>query len=83
MSWSGSSLALAAALGAPPAPQLTRSDFLLWKALVMPAFRGANVMGLIDGTDRAPSKTVEGKDSEKEKTQVENRAFVAWIARDQ
>jgi hypothetical protein len=54
-----SSSALAAALGAPPAQQLTRGNFLLWKALDLPAFSGANVMQLLDGSDRAPAKTIE------------------------
>jgi hypothetical protein len=78
-----SSSALAAALGAPPAQQLTRSNFLLWKALVLPAFRGANVMSHLDGSDRAPAKTVEVEDSEKNKTQVPNPAYIDWMARDQ
>jgi hypothetical protein len=78
-----SSSALAAALGAPPAQQLTRSNFLLWKALVLPAFRGANVMDLLDGSDKAPSKTVEVEDSEKNKVTVPNSAYVDWMAKDQ
>jgi hypothetical protein len=55
----------------------------LWKALVIPAFRGANVMTLLEGTDIAPAKTVEAEDSAKNKVQVENPAYVAWLARDQ
>jgi hypothetical protein len=47
MSSSGSQSALAAALGTPPAQQLNRNNFMLWKALVTPAFRGANVMALL------------------------------------
>jgi hypothetical protein len=67
MSSSGSQLALAAALGTPPAQQLNRNNFLLWRALVIPAFRGANVMALLQGTDIAPAKTVEAQDSAKNK----------------
>jgi hypothetical protein len=78
-----SSSALAAALGTPPAQQLTQNNLLLWKALVLPAFRGANVMPLLQGTDHAPAKTVEVEDAEKKKLQVENPAYVTWIARDQ
>jgi hypothetical protein len=40
-------------------------------------------MGLLDGSDRAPAKIIEVEDSEKKKIQVENSAYVAWIARDQ
>jgi hypothetical protein len=83
MSSSSSSSGLATALGSPPTQLLTRSNFLLWQALIVPAFRGANVMGLLDGTDRAPVKTIDSENSEKEKIKVENPAYVAWIARDQ
>jgi hypothetical protein len=51
--------------------------------LVVPAFRGANVMALLDGTNQAPAKTIEVEDSNKKKIQVENPAYVTWIARDQ
>ncbi|KAK1679020.1 hypothetical protein QYE76_039868 [Lolium multiflorum] len=78
-----SSSALAAALGAPPAQQLTRNNFLLWKALVLPAFRGANVMALLDGSDQAPARIIEVEDSEKNKSKVPNPAYIEWMARDQ
>ncbi|KAK1695102.1 hypothetical protein QYE76_011799 [Lolium multiflorum] len=83
MSSSSSTSGLATALGSPPTQVLTRSNYLLWQALIVPAFRGANVMGLLDGSDRAPAKIIEVEDSEKKKIQVENSAYVAWIARDQ
>jgi hypothetical protein len=72
MSSSTSTMALAAALGAPPAQLLTRKNFLAWNALVLPTFRG--VMGLLDGSDRAPTETVETDGPNKEKTYVENPA---------
>jgi hypothetical protein len=56
---------------------------LLWKALVLPAFRGANVMDLLDGSDKAPARTIEVEDSEKNKTRVPNPAHIEWMARDQ
>jgi hypothetical protein len=83
ISSSSASSGLVAALGAPPAQRLTRSNFLLWKALVLPAFRGANVMSLLEGTDRAPPKLIEVEDADKKKISVENPAYVTWMARDQ
>jgi hypothetical protein len=83
MSSSSSSSGLVAALGAPPTQQLTRGNFLLWKALVLPAFRGANTMSLLEGTDRAPAKIIEVEDADKKKIHVENLTYVASIARDQ
>ncbi|KAK1697942.1 hypothetical protein QYE76_014639 [Lolium multiflorum] len=74
---------LSSALGAPPAQQLTRGNFLLCKALVFPAFRGANVMALLEGTNVAPVKTIEAEDADHKKVQVENSAYVTWLARDQ
>ena len=38
-------------------------------------------MGLPDGTDKAPPKTVESEDKEGEK--ISNPAYAAWMARDQ
>jgi hypothetical protein len=40
-------------------------------------------MALLDGTNQAPAKTIEVEDSNKKKIQVENPAYVTWIARDQ
>jgi hypothetical protein len=68
---------LVTALGSPPAQPLTWANYLLWKALVIPAFHGANVMGLLDGTDAAPPKTVEVEDSNKNKVQAPNPDYVA------
>jgi hypothetical protein len=73
---------LTAALGAPPAQHLTRGNFLLWKALVFPAFCGANVMALLEGKDVAPAKMVEIEDADHKKIQVENPSFVMWLASD-
>jgi hypothetical protein len=34
---------------------------------VIPAFRGGNVMALLDGTDQAPAKMIEVEDSNQKK----------------
>jgi hypothetical protein len=83
MSSSTSTAALVVVLGTPPAQHLTRSNFLLWKALVFPAFHGAHVMGLLDSTDRALPKIVESEDADKKKILTPNPAYAAWMARDQ
>ncbi|KAK1696039.1 hypothetical protein QYE76_012736 [Lolium multiflorum] len=74
---------LAAALGSPPTEKLTRQNHLFWKTQVLPALRGAQVLGLLDGSDAAPSKTLEVEDSEKQKSTVPNEAYAVWLARDQ
>jgi hypothetical protein len=39
--------------------------------------------GLLDGTDRAPSETMEVEDEKGKKVEVENPTYAAWIERDQ
>jgi hypothetical protein len=79
---SSSSLTLTTALGTSPTQTLNRTNHLAWKALVLPAFRGAHVMGLLDGTDYAPYETMELEDEKGKKVKVENLAYAAWIERD-
>jgi hypothetical protein len=69
------STSLAAALGAPPTEKLTLANYLYWKAQVLPAVRGAEAMGLLDGTNTAPAKTMEAEDSEKKKIVIPNPAY--------
>ena len=52
-------------LGALPSEKLTKTNFILWKAQVMPGLRGAQVTGLLDGSDAAPPKTVQQQQADK------------------
>jgi hypothetical protein len=78
-----SSLTPTAALGTSPTQTLNRTNHLEWKASILSAFRGARVMGLLDGTDRAPSETMELEDEKGKKVEVENTVYAAWIEHDQ
>jgi hypothetical protein len=80
---SSSATSLAAALGAPPTQLLTRENALVWKALVVPALRGACVLELVEGSDEAPVKFLETEDVNKKKVTVQNPEYTSWIARDQ
>ncbi|KAK1693081.1 hypothetical protein QYE76_009778 [Lolium multiflorum] len=80
---SSSATVLAAALGAPPTQLLTQENVLVWKALVIPALRGACVLNLVEGRDKAPVETLDVEDADKQKTTVVNPAYATWIARDQ
>jgi hypothetical protein len=64
---SSSSISAPAQLGSI-SEKLTRDNYLLWKAQFLPAVRGAQLMGILEGSDREPPKTIEvtGKDSKKE-----------------
>jgi hypothetical protein len=80
---SSSATVLAAALGAPPAQLLTRDNALVWKALVVPALRGARVLDLVEGSEGAPVEKLEAEDENKNKVTIENLEYASWITRDQ
>ncbi|KAK1596481.1 hypothetical protein QYE76_007619 [Lolium multiflorum] len=75
--------ALASALGHPPPEKLSRENHLFWKAQVLPALRGAQVMGLLDGTDPAPLTTLKVLDDDKKEISIPNPDYDSWLARDQ
>ena len=66
-------------LGPPVSEKLTRDNFLLWKAQVLPPIRGAQLEDIFDGTDLAPAKTIE----DDKKQVVPNSAYSIWLAKDQ
>jgi hypothetical protein len=74
-------------LGEPPSEKLMRANYPLWRAQVLPAIRGAQLIGLLDGTDAAPAKTllVAPADSDKDGTPktVPNPEYGSWLSRDQ
>jgi hypothetical protein len=78
-----SATALAAALGTPPSQPLTRENALVWKALVIPALRGARVLDLVEGNEEAPAEFLETEDVNNKKVTILNPAYEAWISRDQ
>jgi hypothetical protein len=80
---SSSNNGLAVALGTPSAQKLTRGNFLFWKTLTFPALCVTQAVGLLDGTDSAPTKTLEAEDQDKEKIQIHKPAYAAWVSRDQ
>ena len=78
-----SSSAVVLNLGAPPTEKLARGNYLLWKAQVMPALRGAQVTGLLDGSDAAPPKTVEVTKADKTTAIEPNPLYGPWLSKDQ
>jgi hypothetical protein len=53
-----SSTGTAINLGALPSEKLTRFNFPMWRAQILPAIRGAQLVGILDGSDAAPAKTL-------------------------
>jgi hypothetical protein len=80
---SASITTLAAALGSAPSQLLTRDNALIWKALVIPALRGAHVLDLVEGSEKPPEKLLETEDINKKKVTIPNPEYAAWISRDQ
>ncbi|XP_071678482.1 uncharacterized protein [Lolium perenne] len=74
-------------LGLPPREQLTRDNHPLWRSQVLPAIRGAQLVGLLDGTDAAPPEQIEIAPADKtvdtEAKMGPNPAYAAWLSRDQ
>jgi hypothetical protein len=72
-------------LGAPPSEKLTRTNYPIWRAQILPAIRGAQQVGLLDGSDAAPAKLLPqaSADKEKEPSFVPNPEYATWLVRDQ
>jgi hypothetical protein len=66
--------------------KLTPDNILVWKAVVLPAVRGARLFGYLDGSVKAPPEKIiveklnDGKTVEEEE---ENPLYAAWIEKDQ
>ncbi|KAF0904762.1 hypothetical protein E2562_037002 [Oryza meyeriana var. granulata] len=83
---SSSTLASSAVLGHPISEKLSRDNFLVWRAQVLRAVRGAQLTGYLDGTKEVPSPTitVEKKVGDQVvKELVNNPAYTQWIVQDQ
>jgi hypothetical protein len=66
MTGSSSTPNIPASLSILVSGKLTRENFHLWHAQVLPAIRAAQLEGFIDGTERVSTKTLEvEKDSKK------------------
>ena len=66
-----------ASLGSPPQEKLTRGNFLLWKAVVLPQIKGAHMEHHLDAKSPAPPPTLTiTKDGKEE--QIANFANTLW-----
>ena len=80
MASSSNSLIATNAIGHPVTERLTKTNYPLWKLQVLPALRGAQLIGYVDGTVQAPAVEI---DDDKEKKKVPNPAYVQWLTQDQ
>jgi hypothetical protein len=82
MTGSSSTPNIPASLSILVSGKLTRENFHLWRAQVLPAIRAAQLEGFIDGTERVSTKTLEvEKDSKK--VLFSNPDYATWCVCDQ
>jgi hypothetical protein len=63
--------------------QLTKENYLLWRAQVMQAIRPAELEGFLNGDEKSPAKTLITKDDKGNNVHQHNPAYSQWVARDQ
>ena len=83
MASTSSNAAVLSSLGPQVSEKLTRDNYILWKAQVLPPIRGAQLEGILDGTTQAPPKTIEIIKDDKTKEIVPNKLYATWVAQDQ
>jgi hypothetical protein len=62
--------------------KLTLDNFLIWKAQVLPAVRGAQLMEFLEGTKVKPDEFITIDKPDKSKERVPNPACTTWLTQD-
>jgi hypothetical protein len=62
--------------------RLGKGNFILWQTQVLPAVKGARLMGYLDGSTEAPDEEISVKKGEEVITET-NPAYEDWEAQDQ
>lgn len=62
--------------------KLTRTNFLLWKAQVVPILRGVQLFGYLDGTIPKPAAKITTEAGENV-AEVDNPQYALWFVQDQ
>lgn len=76
---------ISALLSHPVAEKISRENFALWQAQVLPTIRSTQLLGILEGKVPALAETVEIEDpADKAKTKESTDLdYVAWLAQDQ
>jgi hypothetical protein len=77
-----SSSSVPASLSIPVSEKLTRDNYRLWRAQVLPVIRVAQLQGFIEGIEKEPEKTLENEKDSK-KVVILNPDHAVWRVRDQ
>jgi hypothetical protein len=69
----------------PISEKLVRGNYVVWKAQVLVVLRGAQLVGFLDGTNKAPAEKLKIKKgtTEEEEQDVSNPVFDVWKAQEQ
>jgi hypothetical protein len=82
MASSSSAPAVSTSLFITVSEKLTRDNFHLWCAQVLTAIHASQLEGFIDGSNKAPEKTIE-VEKESKTLVVSNLDYAIWCVRDQ
>ena len=74
---------LSSPLGLPISEKLSKNNLQLWKLQVLPAIRGAQLLGYLDGSEVAPDKEIAVIDENKKEGKAPNPEYARWVATDQ
>lgn len=66
----------------PITEKLIRTNYVMWRAKIMPSIRAAQLEGVLTGADPEPLATITNKSGDTSST-VPNPEYARWIARDQ
>ncbi|KAK1621013.1 hypothetical protein QYE76_026530 [Lolium multiflorum] len=77
---SSSSMTDKSSLNALVSEKITRDNFLLWQAQVLPDIRGAQLYG---SCTPAPEKLLKSKDADGKEVTIPNPEYARWISHDQ
>ena len=68
-------------LGLPVSKKITRKNFVRWKAQVLPVIRGRQLVGLLDGSIKAPEPMAIVVAEDKYKTTIVNSMYELGLSR--
>jgi hypothetical protein len=84
VSCSSSTTTVPSAFSMQISEKLTKSNYLLWHAQVIPAIRAAaKLEGFLTCAEKTPSKIITSKDDKGQVVEEHNPAYSQWVARDQ
>jgi hypothetical protein len=67
----------------PISEKLTKSNYPLWSAQILPTIHAARLEGLLSGAEELPEEYISVTNADKTVVKQPNPAYSAWVARDQ